>query len=640
LLAFFFISVTTIISPAQTVNTLNTFNQANGRFPTGVLVEGRDHNFYGTTAQGGANDFGTVFKVTAGGTITILHNFNLDDGSGPLVGLVAATNGNFYGTTYGGGSSYFGTVFKITPSGTFTSLYSFTGGSDGNNPLQLIQASDGNFYGVADGGGIREHPGYGVIYTITPQGAFRKIYQFDGNNHDGTGPDSLIQGSDGSFYGTTVGDGIACASLCGTVFKVTSIGDLTTLHNFRGSDGSAPSGQLLQTSNGNFYGTTRLGGDYDKGTVFRITPSGALTVLHNFCQQYDCPDGGSPWWGLMQANDGTLYGTTWLGGVYGSCGQCGTIFTISPDGDLTTLFSFDGVLDGGYPNGLLQASDGSFYGSTNVGGSNYDGTVFRFFPTGKTLYTSVVGNGAVASTDGIISCPGTCAHVYTNDSRVTLNATPAGGWTFTGWSGACTGTSSCNVDLTQDQIVSAHFLPLVTLTVTTDGNGSVVSTDGFINCPGICSHGYAQYTQVTLSPIPAIGWSFNHWTAPCLPYFETCPFEMASDLTANATFTQDSYTLTTSLTGQGTVTSTDGFINCPGRCRYVSVAHASDAECESRARLEIEWLERRLHRTGPLQSRNAARLGSIGLLPSAGTRAGISVSSGRALPAGRHAAER
>ncbi len=211
--------------------------------------------------------------------MTTLHNFDGNDGDLPQVTLVHATDGDFYGTTWQGGASNYGTIFKITAAGTFTLLHSFTGGTDGRYPGPLIQASDGNFYGTAWGGGnnnCESTGGCGVIFKISPQGNFTKIYQFLGDSNDGYGPVGLVQGRDGNFYGMSIGfSQVLCSSLCGSVFKVTPAGNFTILHWFNGQDGNYPLGQLLQATDGNFYGTTSEGGAHTSGTVFKITPSGA-----------------------------------------------------------------------------------------------------------------------------------------------------------------------------------------------------------------------------------------------------------------------------------------------------------------------------------------------------------------------------
>jgi List-Bact-rpt repeat protein len=202
----------------------------------------------------------------------------------------------------------------------------------------------------------------------------------------------------------------------------------------------------------------------------------------------------------------------------------------------------------------------------NYGGQVFWDRVTLAFGT-YNLMVSTSGNGSVISDDGSINCPGTCMQTYEAGSEKTLNAWPAYGWGFAGWSGACTGSGSCNVAITQDQTVSASFLPLHTLTVTTSGNGSVSSADGFINCPGVCSHSYLANSPVTLIANPALGWSLDSWGGACSGN-GACNVVMGQDQSVSATFTQDYYTLTVSTAGQGIVTSTDGFINCPGTCNH------------------------------------------------------------------------
>ncbi len=214
------------ITPAGTLTPLHSFEGPDGTTPQAGLVQGADGNFYGTTYAGGANGYGTVFKITPGSTLITLHSFNSTDGGNPLAGLVQATDGNFYGTTaVGGGNGGYGTVFKITPGGTLTTLYSFDY-AHGFSPFGwLVQATDGNFYGTTSSGGTN---GDGTVFKITPGGTLTTLHSFDGT--DGANPRAgLVQGTDGNFYGTTSNGGTknvtACASFgyagCGTVFKIT-----------------------------------------------------------------------------------------------------------------------------------------------------------------------------------------------------------------------------------------------------------------------------------------------------------------------------------------------------------------------------------------------------------------------------------
>ncbi len=378
------------LASAQTLTTLHSFSgsDGDGASPRAAVILGTDGNLYGTTFTGGANGKGTVFKVTPGGTLTTLYSFcaqsGCTDGYSPVAGLIQGSDGNFYGTTGGGGvnTSSRGTIFQMTPSGTLTTLYSFCQDNrcrDGQDPeAGLLQGRNGYLYGTTYFGGPY---GSGEVFEMTPSGKVYTLYAFCSINNgqaacaDGSLPQAgLVQGSDGNFYGTTYSGGTGYHSY-GTVFKVTPLfGTLTTLYNFCDQtgcpDGYYPEAGLVQGTDGNFYGTTSTGGANNQGTVFQITPSGTLTTLHSFCSQNNCADGSSPVAGLIQGSDGNFYGTT----LYGE--GAGTVFQITSAGTLTTLHSFAGN-DGANPEaGLVQAPDGSLYGTTEAGGANNDGTVF------------------------------------------------------------------------------------------------------------------------------------------------------------------------------------------------------------------------------------------------------------------------
>ena len=298
-----------------------------------------------------------MFKVDGAGTLTTLHSFGGgSDGGSPFAGLIQASDGSFYGTTYSGGVSNAGTVFKMDGAGTLTTLHSFSGRSDGGNPhAGLIQASDGSFYGTTSTGGAF---GFGTVFKMDSAGTLTTLHSFSAGSDGGSPYAGLIQASDGRFYGTTSTGG---AFGFGTVFKVDGAGTLTTLHGFSGgSDGGLPYAGLIQASDGGFYGTTASGGASGAGTVFKVDGAGTLTTLHSFSFG---SDGGNPHAGLIQASDGSFYGTTWNGGASGA----GTVFKVDGAGTLTTLHGFSGGSDGGNPEaGLIQASDGSFYGTTSV----------------------------------------------------------------------------------------------------------------------------------------------------------------------------------------------------------------------------------------------------------------------------------
>jgi uncharacterized repeat protein (TIGR03803 family) len=266
----------------------------------------------------GTADVTNVSVSCVAGTATVLHAFaGTSDGVSPQGSLIQANDGNLYGMTSGGGASNGGTVFQITPAGTLTVLHAFVGATDGVSPQgSLIQASDGNFYGMTSGGGANNG---GTVFQITPAGTLTVLHAFVGAT-DGVSPQgSLIQASDGNFYGMTSGGG---ANNGGTVFQITPAGILTVLHAFAGAtDGISPQGSLIQASDGNLYGMTSGGGANNGGTVFQITLAGTLTVLHAFA---GATDGISPQGSLIQASDGTLYGMASGGGANNS----GTVFQI------------------------------------------------------------------------------------------------------------------------------------------------------------------------------------------------------------------------------------------------------------------------------------------------------------------------
>ena len=358
-----------------------------GQNPRAGLVQATDGDLYGTTEFGGAGlagVFGTIFKITPGGALTTLQSFGgATEGIYPYAGLIQAANGNLYGTTSQGGANGGGTIFEIGLAGALTTVNSFGLGHGSQPWAGLVQTADGDFYGTTTKGGIYY---YGAVFKLSATGALTTLHSFCSQGPpcpDGAAPQAgLIQGADGALYGTTnQGGAKPCPKLgCGTVFKITPAGDFTTLHSFSWSDGGAPGASLVQAPDGYFYGTTS-DGTTGGGTVFKITPSGALTTLYTFCSVDGCVDGGGPG-GLIRTAEGLLYGMTNGGGAHGG----GTIFKIAPGGALTTVYSFcsqSGCADGSAPGGpLVQAADGSFYGTTFSGGTSRTcgsgcGTVFR-----------------------------------------------------------------------------------------------------------------------------------------------------------------------------------------------------------------------------------------------------------------------
>ena len=413
----------TAIGCAQTLTTLYNFDAMYGGYAKSALVQATDGDLYGTTSAGGSTagfcgpaiGCGAIYKITLSGTPTIVYNFCSEggsvcpDGVSPYAGLVQTVTGDLYGTTRNGGNFGSGTVFKMTPHGVLTTLHSFCshpGCADGEWPFAaLVQAPSGDFFGTTYFGGANGSGG-GTIFKINPSGVLTTLYSFCSqvNCADGGNPYAgLVLAASGDLYGTTSCGGAGfglCPDYGGTVFTISPEGPLTTLYSFCSqfgcTDGSNPDGGVLGYG-GNFYGTTAGGGANGGGSIFEITPAGSLTTLYSFGNPAQgVPAGGDdPYAGLVLGTDGNFYGTTEVGGEPYGAGD-GTIFKIAPEGTLTTLYTFctqANCADGAVPDsGMVQATDGAFYGTTTQGGTDAYGTAYRLDvglgPFVKTLPTS------------------------------------------------------------------------------------------------------------------------------------------------------------------------------------------------------------------------------------------------------------
>jgi uncharacterized repeat protein (TIGR03803 family) len=419
----------------QQLQILYSFGQPPGN-PSGGVVQGPDGNFYGTTYEGGAFGFGSVFRVATNGVLTDLVDFNTVNGSYPYAGLLSDGNGNFYGTTQHGGVIGYGAAFRVTTNGVFTKLIDFYPAIGANPIAALIWGNDGNLYGTTVYGGTNND---GTVFQLTTNGVLNTLCSFAGNN--GANPEaSLLLARDGNFYGTTQlgGNGL------GTVFSLTPGGVLTDLGSFDYLyNGAFPLSSLVEDAAGNLYGTASSGGGLGtgSGTLFEIpatnnqviiglaTFSGSLgtspnsgmvagasnvfygTTLGTVYQftatnaalrtlvAFNAASGDDSYAAPVLDSNGNLYGTTYHGGTNGY----GTVFELATNGTLTALYSFS-ASSGSQPLGsLVPDANGTLYGTTSSGGGADDGTVFSLATNGvfNTLVTFITSNGAVPC-DGLL----------------------------------------------------------------------------------------------------------------------------------------------------------------------------------------------------------------------------------------------
>jgi uncharacterized repeat protein (TIGR03803 family) len=382
-----------LAASAQSFAVLQSFDKSDGQEPLTPPILASDGNLYGATLQGGARSSGLIYKLTPQGKFSTFYTFcshtNCTDGSIPMFGPIQGKDGNLYGTTSNGGVHDLGEVYKLTLSGKLTVLHSFCLCDDGWDPNSLAEDGQGGFYGTTLEAGSHQ---FGTIFHLSAQGELTTLYNFCDtqpgciNAYTNNGePQPLILGTDGNIYGITSTGGQyydhCSPGGCGTVFKITPQGEFGIVYNFCSLSGCADGGVpawLIQGSDGNFYGTTGLGGSeaVGGGTVFQLTTSGALTTLHSFSAGKNSVGAYAPY-DLIQASNGTLYGITVLGGGEDQCNNhgCGTVFSVTTSGSFESLHNFAGS-DGWAPAGVVQTSASTLQGTTSYGGAHNDGVIF------------------------------------------------------------------------------------------------------------------------------------------------------------------------------------------------------------------------------------------------------------------------
>lgn len=549
------------------VSFTGTSGSAPGSGPTAGLVLGPDSAFYGTTSAGGAGGFGTVFKVTAAGVFTQLVDFTGTAGAakGSVPGpLVLHPDGNFYGTTAAGGGGGFGTIFKMTPGGSLTTPAEFTGtagNTKGSEPTGALAVSGTTLYGVTRIGGASN---LGTIFRITPAGIFTALHDFTGSN--GARPaGGLFLHSNGLLYGTTEFGG---AEGFGTAFSLSTAVTpaFTLIRSFADLFGSQPVGELVAADATTLLGTVATGGSAGWGGIYKLTTAGAFTMLASFTGESGIAPGASPRAGLAPDGSGFFHGVTSAGGP----GNLGTVFKInaagtysvtarlspptgwmpsgapvangsggwffplaaggsegggtlaswSPGGGLSVAEAFGGTT-GSTPDGALLLKAGAYYGVTSQGAASGRGAAYRYQPgIGLSLVNAFTSTGGalpqgalIDGSDGALcgvgreggtSARGTVYKVTTAGVRTRIVS-------FTGSTGAAPGSSprgplvlSANQNYygitarggSTDNGVLFKISPLGTYTALVQfssngprlpAGGLVMGTDGFIY--GTCSSG-------------------------------------------------------------------------------------------------------------------------------------------------------
>jgi uncharacterized repeat protein (TIGR03803 family) len=314
------------------------------------------------------------------GHFSVFFAFDGNDGFTPAGGLVDS-HGALYGVTvYGSPKRCYdcGEVYKLPLSGGEKTVHAFgVSFPDGHWPEGRPVFVDGAIYGTTPyGGGNYCNGSCGTVYKIAPGGRYRVLHTFpyvDDEYSLPSGPWAGLTHSGAELYGTTLSGPTPCGDNCGTIFRITKTGKLTTLHTFTSADGYNPFGPLVDV-NGTLYGAASAGGPYQGGTIFSMDPQGRFAIVFAFSGS----SGAYPEAGLINVN-GTLYGTTYTG----------TVFKVTTAGQFSVLCTV-----GRMPDGELTYAKGALYGTTYYGGSAGFGSVFRVTLDGTEQIVYSFGGGS------------------------------------------------------------------------------------------------------------------------------------------------------------------------------------------------------------------------------------------------------
>jgi len=489
------VSVSTIAS-AQTYSRLHSFS-SDGQFPYSGVVLAPDGNFYIGLSAGGSSNDGTIVQLTPAGASTVLHNFSATDGANPGGNLAVGSSGLLFGGTGSGGSgsNAFGTFFSISTAGTFKSLATFnTPGGDVGPHGRIIETTPGTFYGVTFSDGSDD---FGSVFSATSSGAVSTLYNFTNKTDERYPAGSVIQGSDGNFYGTTSDYNGSAQGGYGVVYQLTPSGVVTILHAFDQSDGEAPSGTLVEGADGDFYGTAAYGGTSGYGVIYKISSTGAFLVLHNFT--HSGSDGAVPSDGIMLASDGNFYGGTTEGGDGGDGKGGGTLFKMTPSGTVSTIYDFcsassctDGAAAYAPPT---QFTDGNLFGTAAKGGASDEGVFYELtFSSALPAPVQLSFSSSSISLGNSSTLTWKVPYVFSKTEQFCFANAPSGAGS---WSGVQSGSLSGN-----------NFTGSVTITPTATGSYAYTLTCGghkygSASLTVTASSKQSSTTTLTASPNPA-----------------------------------------------------------------------------------------------------------------------------------------
>jgi uncharacterized repeat protein (TIGR03803 family) len=392
---------------AQTVTNVLSFDGTDGSsLRFAPPVQGRDGRLYGMAWEGGAFGYGTLWvESPSGDSGSVLYNFDGPTGKNPMGGLLLGTDGNFYGVATSGGNNDYGVLFRLGSDGTYSVIHYFAGGNDGCWP-------EAGLIEASDGNlyGTTLGCTAGNVYRYTQHNSFSTIFKLTTNEgHYPYAP--VMQASDGNLWGTAGGGG---AQQCGSIFKISLSGTFLHSVSFQCSSNSRPYAGVIQAADGNLYGTTS-GGGLGYGTVFKVTTNGVLSTVYEFQGRGAGYDLASPYGGIMQASDGKLYGTSEIGGHNAQ----GGIYSIDA-GVYSKIYDFDGNPHIDYVfTGLVQHSNGKLYSVSQDGGSHSDGSLFSVdvgLAPGIIMVRTV---GQVGQTAQVLG------QGLTGSTSVTFNGVPA-----------------------------------------------------------------------------------------------------------------------------------------------------------------------------------------------------------------------